>query len=67
MTTVLVELDLVCDATVDGAMPVEVRSVDCGRLTADAWAFAADEPSATAPDAAEADAMLERPPSPAEE
>ena len=67
MTTVLVELDLVCDATVDGAMPVEVRSVDCGRLTADAWAFAADEPSATAPGAAEAAAMLERSPSPAEE
>ncbi|NHX35934.1 MULTISPECIES: hypothetical protein [Halolamina] len=47
MTTVLVELDLVCDATVEGAMPVEVRSVDRGELTDGAWTFAAGEESAT--------------------
>ncbi|MFW5939411.1 MAG: Eco57I restriction-modification methylase domain-containing protein [Halolamina sp.] len=37
MATVLVELDLVCDATVDGSMPVEVRSVDGDALQRAAW------------------------------
>ncbi|MFD1567832.1 Eco57I restriction-modification methylase domain-containing protein [Halolamina litorea] len=44
MTTVVVELGLVCDATVEGPMPVEVRSVDCAELDDGAWAFTDDAP-----------------------
>ena len=40
MATVLVELDLVCDAVVDGSVPVEVRSVDADELDDGAWPFA---------------------------
>ncbi|MBP1987575.1 hypothetical protein [Halolamina salifodinae] len=46
METVLVELGLVCDATVDGPMPVEVQSVDGDRLAEGAWAFGADSAAA---------------------
>ncbi|WP_049980807.1 hypothetical protein [Halolamina rubra] len=56
MTTVLVELDLVCDATVDGTMPVEVRSVDPAELDAEAWTFDED---ADAGDDAAADAATD--------
>jgi len=47
METVLVELGLVCDATVEGPMPVEVQAVDGSELAEGRWAFAADEPPAT--------------------
>lgn len=40
METVLVELDLVCDATVEGGMPVEVEPVGSEALSGDDWAFA---------------------------
>ncbi|MFB6220581.1 MAG: Eco57I restriction-modification methylase domain-containing protein [Halolamina sp.] len=40
METVLVELDLVCDATVDGSMPVEVETVASEALDG-RWLFAA--------------------------
>ncbi len=40
METVLVELDLVCDATVDGAMPVEVETAGSDALEGE-WSFAA--------------------------
>lgn len=41
METVLVELDLVCDATVEGPMPVEVETVKSDVLAGEEWAFAA--------------------------
>jgi hypothetical protein len=43
METVLVELGLVCDATVEGPMPVAVRSVDGDELVDGAWTFSMDE------------------------
>ena len=39
MQTVLVELGLVCDATVEGPMPVEVASVDGDQLADGTWTF----------------------------
>jgi hypothetical protein len=41
METVLVELDLVCDATVEGPMPVEVETVESAVLAGSVWEFAA--------------------------
>jgi hypothetical protein len=43
METVLVELDLVCDATVDGPDPVTVTPVASDALAEDEWRFAAPE------------------------
>ena len=45
METVLVELDLVCDATVEGAMPVEVETLGSEAVAGKTWAFAAGEDS----------------------
>ncbi|MEF8799500.1 MAG: hypothetical protein V5A38_01465 [Halolamina sp.] len=41
METVLVELDLICDATVNGSAPVEVESVETEALVDGDWSFAA--------------------------
>jgi hypothetical protein len=46
METVVVELDLVCDATVEGPMPVAVQSVDGDELTEGPWTFPEDEETA---------------------
>lgn len=43
MTAVLVELNLVCDATVEGPMPVEVSSVQREALSGETWSFGADD------------------------
>jgi len=39
METVLVELDLICDATVEGPLPVRVETVGRDALGAEAWSF----------------------------
>ena len=46
METVLVELDLVCDATVEGPIPVSVQSVDGDELAEGPWTFSEDEETA---------------------
>jgi hypothetical protein len=51
METVLIELDLICDATVTGSLPVEVESVSTEALADGDWSFAARAPiEATASD-----------------
>lgn len=41
METVLVELDLICDATADGNVPVEVEAVSSDELAGTGWSFVA--------------------------
>lgn len=60
MATVLVELGLVCDATVEGPMPVEVRSVGSDDLAGGNWRFtpagaAAGESAVSPPEGRAAD------------
>lgn len=57
METVLVELDLVCDATVNGSHPVEVESVATSVLDDGVWSFAAR--ASTAEQAPDGDAASE--------
>jgi hypothetical protein len=67
METVVVELGLVCDATVEGPMPVSVQSVDGDELDDGTWTFPGDEEPAeettvSAPDGGVPDeGELERP------